>query len=336
MSIKLLDNEDLWDRLVEESPYGMLFHRWKFLQILEKYSGFRLYPFGVFRGDEPVCLFPLFHRTYGGLRMVFSPPPGVCVPYLGPVMSPLYDDLRQRKKESYLNAVVDEVQGQIAKFAPHYVSFNTVPEFGDVRPFQWEGYDIGVSHTYVLDISGPLDRVWEGFDANCRKSIRTCGRQQVTLKQTDDARKFYDITRVRFEGMGMSCPLPGADYLTEIIRTFPDNARMYFLYAGDEIAYIALNTEYKGRLMFWLGEINVRNDMAGNEYAKWEFIKDAKARGFTGVELEGATMKQLCQFKSRFNPVLKHSYIIYRKDLLGSVAEWAYKNFRMKKSIVRT
>ncbi len=60
MSIKLLDNEDLWDRLVEESPYGMLFHRWKFLQILEKYSGFRLYPFGVFRGDEPVCLFPCF------------------------------------------------------------------------------------------------------------------------------------------------------------------------------------------------------------------------------------------------------------------------------------
>jgi hypothetical protein len=330
MSITLLDNADLWDRFVDESPYGMLFHRWKFLQILEKYSGFKVYPYGMYRGNELVCVFPLFYRAYGGLRMVFSPPPGVCVPYLGPVMSPLYDGLRQRKKESYLNAAIDEIQGQIAKFSPHYTSFNAVPGFEDIRPFKWAGYDVAVSHTYILDISGPIDKVWEGFDANCKKGIRTCGSQEVTLKQTHDSRKFYDITRERFKGMGLSCPIPGADYLTEIINTFPENARMYFLYADDEIAYIALNTEYKGRLMFWLGEINIRTDIACNEYAKWEFIRDASSRGFTEVELEGATMKQLCMFKSRFNPALRHNYLIYRKGAIGNIAEWAYRNFVMK------
>ncbi len=333
MSIKLLDNPALWDKFIEESPYGMIFHRWEFLRIIEKYSGFRLYPFGVYRGEELVCTFPLFYKSYGGLRMVFSPPPGVCVPYLGPVMSPLYDGLRQRKKESYLNAVVDEIQGQIAKFSPNYVSVNTVPGFEDIRPFKWAGYDIGISHTYILDISGPLDKLWEGFDANCRKGIKSCGKLPVVLKETRDARKFYEITQERFRGIGMNCPLPSVDYLTEIIDTFPENARMYFLYAGEEIAYIALNVEYKGSLMFWLGEINVRTDLAGNEYAKWEFIKDAKARGFREIEFEGATMKQLCMFKSRFNPVLKHNFIIYRKDLVGSFVEWTYRNLKMKKVV---
>ena len=331
MTIRLIDNGDAWDRFVDESPGSTLFHRWQFLRILEKHSGFRLYPYGVYRGEELICVFPLFYRAQSGLRMAFSPPPGMCVPYLGPVMCPIYSDLRQRKKESYLNMAVDEIQGEIARLSPNYASFNAVPGFDDIRPFQWAGYDIRISHTYLLDINRPLETIWEGFDANCKKAIRSCSKHQVSLEETRDARKFYDITRERFRAKGLNCPIPAADYLSEIIDTFPGNARMYFLYAGDEIAYIALNTEYRGRLMFWLGEINIRTDMAGNEFAKWEFIKDARARGFREVELEGATMKQLCMFKSRFNPDLKHSYIINRKDFVGNIAEWAYRNFMMKK-----
>lgn len=36
MSIKLMDNGSEWDHFVEESPYGLLFHKWDFLQLIEK------------------------------------------------------------------------------------------------------------------------------------------------------------------------------------------------------------------------------------------------------------------------------------------------------------
>lgn len=330
MSIKLLNDGVAWDAFVEESPNSTIFHRWKFLHIIEKYSGFQLYPYGVFRGDSLICLFPLFYKTYGSLKMVFSPPPGVCIPYLGPIMSPLYDGLKQRKKESYLNTVVEDVLGEMARFAPHYVSINTTPGFQDIRPFMWAGYHVGLSHTYLIDLTPPLEKTWSGFDHECKRQIKECSNLPLRLEETRDARTFYDITAERFSAMGMNCPIPGADYLTELLDAFPGQVRMYFLYDRDEVVSIELYCEHQHNLMFWLGSITRRKDIAGNDYMKWELMKEARSRGFTEVDMEGATMKPLCLYKTKFNPRLATSYIIYRKGLAGTVAEWTYKNFIMK------
>jgi len=83
MPAEIITDPALWDGFIEESPYGMLFHRWDFLKIIEKHSGYTLYPYGVYRGKELACLFPLYYRREKGMKMVFSPPPGMCIPLHG-------------------------------------------------------------------------------------------------------------------------------------------------------------------------------------------------------------------------------------------------------------
>ncbi len=336
MSVSIIDNTDLWDRFVDESPHGTLFHKWKFLKILEKHSGFRLHPYGVYKGNELICIAPVFFKTYGpGLRMAFSPPPRAAVPNLGPVMSSTYSGLRQSKKENYLNAAIDDLAAELGKQAPDYTFISTPVGLDDARPFQWAGYDIAVHYTYVLDLGKPLDELWSGFSPDCKKNVKRCEKYDLSIRQTTDAETFFKIQNDRLGSKGLNAPISGAGYLKDVLEAFPDNVKMFFVYAGNEIASVALHCEHNGSMMFWMGDINVRRDIPCNEHMMWEFIKDAKARGFREIEFEGASLRQLCQYKSKFNPVLKQHYYVMKKDLRGRAAEWAFKNLVAKKIFSR-
>jgi len=94
MTIVTLQHKDLWDDLVDRSHHGLIFHKWDFLKIVEKHSGYRLMPLGVYKGDKLTCIFPIFCSREMGMKMVLSPTPHACIPYPGPVMGPMYDGLR--------------------------------------------------------------------------------------------------------------------------------------------------------------------------------------------------------------------------------------------------
>ena len=51
------------------------------------------------------------------MKMVFSPPPHACIPYMGPVILPMYDELKQKRKESYLNTAIDEVNERSGNYS---------------------------------------------------------------------------------------------------------------------------------------------------------------------------------------------------------------------------
>lgn len=235
MTVNLLDNGEQWDRFIEDSPYSTLFHRWKFLKIVEKHSGYRLLQYGVYRGSELTCVFPAFYRSIAGVRMVFSPPPRSVVPNLGPVMSADYAGLKQNKRETHLNGAIDELNAEIAKLAPRYTFISTVPGLDDARPFQWSGYDVRVRYTYVLDLRPPLDQIWGGFSQGCRKNIKACGKHPITIERTTDVGTFNGIMLDRLGSKGLSSPTHGTAYLRELLEAFPDNLKMYFVCSGGEI-----------------------------------------------------------------------------------------------------
>jgi hypothetical protein len=147
MTVRLIENGAVWDRFLDETPCGPIFHQWKLLKIVEKYSDYRLLPCGTYRGDELVCRFPLYFRTYRGLKLVFSSPPQRLLPHLGFVMGPTYGGLKQKRRETYLSEAVAEITAEISKRSPNYVTLQTEPCFDDIRPFLWQNYQVGVCMT---------------------------------------------------------------------------------------------------------------------------------------------------------------------------------------------
>jgi hypothetical protein len=310
MTVKLIDDRTMWDRFVEESPDGSVFHRWGMLRIIERHSGYRLLPCGVYRGDELIVLFPVFHRKNVAFSSVFAPPPLSCVPYLGPVMSVVSLKAKPSTRESYRQAAVRDMDAEIRKLSPNYVRIQLPPGQFDIRPFKWHRYVEETNFTYFLDIDRPEEEILGSFDRNARRFIRDAENLGLEVRRSRDAATFCRIMSLRYAEMGLTFPILGDRYLEEMLEAFPKRIQMYFLYRGDEIVSLAVVSVYHSRMTYWMGNAKTGSDVSGNEFLIWELIK--KARG------------------SKFNPRLEVCYALCQKDRRGRVAEWAYNHIKRK------
>ena len=331
MAISIIDDRELWDRTVDQSPYGLLFHKWDFLKIAERHTGWTLLPYGVYKGETLLSLFPLFYKRDLMLKSVFSPPPMSCIPYLGPTMNAGYNDVKPGTRESFLHTVVDEVSAGIRKLSPSYVYVQMPPGYNDIRPFKWNGYAETSHYTYFIDLDRPLGEILKGFDKNLRWTLKKVSELPLTLKRVSDAETFCDIVGKRYAEQGLTFPIPGPRYLKDLLEAYPDNVKMYFLYHGEEIASVITVCQYKGRMIYWMGNARLDSGIAGNDYMLWAFIRKAKEEGCTELEIQGAGDRRLWHFKSKYNPRLEVCYAATQKNELGRAAEWAYFNIKRKK-----
>jgi hypothetical protein len=324
MTVRLIEDSAVWDKFLDETPYGSVFHRWKMLKIVEKYTPYKLLPYGIYRGAELICVFPLYFRAYRGMKLVFSPPPQTLIPYLGLVMGPTYRGLKQKRKEAYLSEVVDEINAEIRKLSPNYVTLQTEPCFDDVRPFLWQHYRVDVSYDYYIDLTKPLDEIWAGFDSTCKKQIKHSEGLGLVMKRSDDVKTFYRIMSDNFKAKGRRSLYHTGDpaYLEEFLDACPENLKMYFLYEGEKVVGAHVIGEYKGKFTLWLGSATGHC----NEYMLWELMKLEKSLGMRIFEIPGADVKRVLPFKSKFNPGLELKFYVNKKDTLGSIAEWTFNH----------
>jgi hypothetical protein len=324
MTVRLIEEGTVWDKFLDDTPYGSIFHRWQMLKIVEKYTPYRLLPYGIYRGSELICLFPLYFRAYRGMKLIFSPPPKTQIPYLGLVMGSTYHGLKQKRKETYLGEVVEEINAEIRKLSPNYVTVQTEPCFDDVRPFLWQDYRADVSYDYYIDLTRPLDEIWAGFDSTCKKQIKHSEGLGLVMKRSDDVKLFYRIMSDNFKATGRQSLYHTGDptYLKEFLDAYPENLKLYFLYEGDKVVGAHVIGEYKGKFTLWLGSATGHY----NEYMLWELIKLEKSLGTRIFEIPGADVKRVLPFKSKFNPGLELKFYVNKKDTLGTIAEWTFNH----------
>ena len=331
MTIEMITDEQIWDKFVDDSPYGTLFHKWNFLKIAEKHTGYHLQPYGAYKGDKLLGVFPIFYKEINGIKMLFSPPPRTGIYYLGFILSKEYDNLKQSKKESDLGLFSDEMEKTIVDISPDYISINTVPNFLDTRFFKWNNYSVEPNYTYVIDLSKSAEEIMEGCNRNLRRAIKSAESAGMRVEQGDQTSVFCSRISKRYEEQGMIDPLISEEYFSDLVKAFPDNIKIYYLYEKTGEIISALTTqEYKDRFYAWMGITKTTEN--ANELILWNLIQLAKAKKYKKFEIIGANVKNQCPFKSKFNPALEMSYVVYKKNLKGSVAEWAYINLIKKNS----
>lgn len=331
MHTQLIEDKELWDNFVDQSQDGTLFHKWDSLKIMEKYSDCKLLSYGMYNGDELICIFPLFLKSKG-LKSIFSPPPRTGIVKLGLVMNREFNTLKQGKKEKYLDIVAEEFDKEIKKISPNYVSIGLVPNFLDIRSFERGGYDTKSNFTYISDISLSTDEIWNSFSRNLRNQIRSVDISKLKLLQSNDLSVFYDMEKYRYEKKGLTPPIENKNYLVEMFDAYPENLKLIHLYdSNNNVISAQINCEYKRNFIQWMGGARPQENanLHYNEYLTWEFIKMAKNSGNIKMEWGGGT-KAISQFKSKFNPILGIYFTIGKKDSISKFAEWAYLNYIRK------
>jgi len=241
-------------------------------------------------------------------------------------MSPLFDGLRQHKKENYLDTVARDINREIGKLSANRVAIAPPPGLVDFRHFRWSGYRVDVGYTYVIDLSRSMDEIWDSLSKDCRKSIKECEKKQLTLKPSGDVGAFMALMRRDLEQKDDTFfHRQSPEYLKTLLARFPDNLKMSFLYDEDCLVAAAINCEYKRHLLLWMcGKDCTRGDYG--EYLNWEFLRKAKEDGIEHVENWGTEQQLLCVYKSKFNPSLEPRYALVKDDAIGRLATWTYNS----------
>lgn len=152
------------------------------------------------------------------------------------------------------------------------------------------------------------------------------------MKESNDFSLFSDLLSKRYEDQGIRFPIMNIDYLADLLRLYPDNIKLYYVYdEGDNIIGSSMVIMYKDKVISWLGTPKPDVNLPVNELIFWELIKTAKDTGRV-FEIGGADTQRLCAFKSRFNPSLETNYRVFKRKNIGVVAEWVYLNLYKKSS----
>lgn len=324
MPAELIEDQRMWDQFIDRSDNGTIFHKWDFLNILQKYTRYRLFRYGIFEGDTLIGVIPIFYNNSYGLKMVYSPPPTsmVYVPYLGLAIGPEMEELKQREREKRWNYIAEQLDREITKISPNYVTIRLTPGIGDVRPFIWNGYEAELRYTYMIDLEKPLEKIEKDIEKKCRRLINRFSNYPLEIKRTYDVYTFIEAQRKGLNKVGKTFfHRQSPEYIKEVLQAFPDNVKMYFVYNGDDLLGIKVVCDFNGRSIAWMGNTAIHQNLATNEYMWWELIKRAKLEGHKTYENVGAGEKRLNFAKTKFNPVLVPCFNILKKDIFYKTAK---------------
>ncbi len=339
MSIEYVNDKATWDRFVDESPNSLLFHKWDFMKLVEKYTGYELFPYFIYSGKEPIAAIPLFYIRKKGLKFVYSPPQGTLsyIPYMGIAFSREYAELRQFERERYLDHIIRELEKALYHLSPNYVSLAVAPGDVDARPYLANGYEPLLQYTYVIDLGRPLESIWKDLESSCKKSITDAAKLKPAMEASTDAKALFDMMRKRLAFNEKTFYKEQShEYLKEMMALFPDNIKMYSVYVDGEVVSAVVNYEYRRRFIGWMGAAAGKSK-GFNEYMIWSLIKKAKEEGFILFENLGADEKRLNPFKSKFSPSLAPYYYMIKRDALYRTASNTSEMFtKLKAGLHRT
>lgn len=321
---------DTWAAEFPDSGFEV-FHTPTALGVLDEHTDAEMRLYGAYKGDHVVGLVPIFVFENRLGRVATSPPPGMGIPRLGPLVMPASP--KQSKRESVNRRFAEELVDELGVDSQRSLLRMECPRaYTDPRPFRWSGLDVDQSFTYVLDVgSTTLEEAKKGFSRDLRKEIREAEELSVSVQREglDGAKHVFDDVASRYEEQGESFPLSWA-YVRDVVVEFEERSRVYVArtpegeYCGGIIVLYSNDAA-----SFWQG--GVRTEYEGvsvNSFVHWtvitDLVDDPPVDSVSGYDLVGANTPRLCRYKSKFGADLVPYYAVESEGVPMTVAKRAY------------
>lgn len=327
MEIRELTLDDWRDRLPETG--FEVFHTPEALAVVDEYADGDLRLLGGFRGQEPVGLLPVFVREQWSFTFVLSPPPGLSVPQLGPILMSTSPKRRKQEKlnERFTEAVLEAVDAD----APRTL-FGMVggPRYADPRPYRWTDLNVEPRFSYALDLDGRSEGdVLDAFTRDLRSEIRKRDDLDVSIERggPDEAERICGNLKQRHAEQGLTYPTP-PEYTGDLVDALGERARVYVARAPDGTFLSGITVLYSNdEAMFWQGgtKANYEN-VSVNSLLHWKIIEDiltdSALDGIERYDLGNANNRRIARYKSKFDAELRPHYEV-KSDLMA-IAKKAY------------
>lgn len=331
MEITEVSTEE-WDRALPKAGFEV-FHTPTALSVVDRHTEGELRLFVGYKGDNPVAMFPLFVLRRAVGRTVLSPPPGMGVPQLGPLVMPASPKRRKRERlnREFVEAVLDRVGVDGTTSLCRVVCS---PAYADPRPFAWTGMEVGTEFTYTLDTATQSpEELLRDASKSLRREVRDGRETDVTIgvEGADAAEAVFEQTSKRYREQGEAYPLD-RDYVTDLTSALAEagRCRVYVARDPDGSFLSGVTVLYSNdSAYFWQGGTRATYDgVSINSLLHWRIVEDLAEdppHGATEYDLLGANTERLCQYKSKFGGRLVPYHVVESGGTPMDIAKKAYQ-----------
>lgn len=339
INIRLATEEDKeeWNKVVEQSDNGTIYHTWEWKQVIEQGLGDKGYYIIAERNNDLVGVFPLFSRAslkYSKLpvpikdyfKVFWSPHPQTWG-YGGPCFLETNDEIRKRM----LNAIDTFVRGD-----RKVLSLRIFPYKNEIaQHLSKNGFREITWQTAYLDLSVNTNDLWSSFKKSFRRRVKKSechGMEVVQATKLSEVKEFYDNVWTEF-GTYLKSKSKTQYVFSPVFINWgyfkcifdilvPKKlAKFYFAVYEDQIVSGTILLYYKN-IVFRLHSATNRKylDIYPNHLLYWATISDAKDEDYEIYDQAGLPLDK------------NDSVYIFKSQLNGKLVKlnWYYKEYRLE------
>jgi|Deesub1362A_J573_1020465.scaffolds.fasta_scaffold00052_79 hypothetical protein len=320
------DEYEKWDEIVEKSPYGTIFHSSVWLTTCSNLLNKKLKIYGFFENNQLIGGCSLYLHKKGFLKVASS----TCemTPYGGVVLVEVPDSkvrMREHRNHNIIRSLCDVLDSE----GLDRVSLTFSPEFVDVRPFIWNGWDTKVLYTYYLGLDNFENKISRDVKRNINKAIKN----EIIIEKSEDIDSFYELFEMTFSRQGLNPPATKR-FLAEVFDMVLKNEKGEMWVAqtkSEEIAASEIFVYDRKKVYRWSAATHPELRRTGAySLLLHKVFQDMQSRGFKEVNLMAANTPQLAEFITGFNPKLVPYYGVEKLNVTYSFIKVLLKSGIMK------
>src|SRR5262245_18169942 len=166
-----------WDAFVEATKYGTLFHRWRWLDFVERYQHVSVERLAVTCGGQWIAILPLAYQRLGPVTVAGSPLHIHATPYQGPLAADPPD-----------RDVYDAIAAYLRRRRVRFCRINLSDKMDAGAVAAGPRFRKVLRRTHVLDLSPSVAELWNGMDSARRRVIRKAEKAALTIATAEDQR----------------------------------------------------------------------------------------------------------------------------------------------------
>jgi hypothetical protein len=283
-----------WDRLVLQSPRGLLFHMSDWLEAVRAAQRLPLIRLGIYDGDRIVGVFPVFLKRFAVLTVVASPLVIEDTHYMGPVVD-------------------DDALPEVMRLFREYVAKRWVMSYSRLvlmhdpprEAFAALGYECVDNRTHVVDLSLAESALWQRVKPACRRQIKKAERAGITTEIVTDDRyldRYYDVMLALYTRQKRTPPSPKSFFRSVWDRFGPEGHLVWVIATQDgQVAAGCLLGVWKGTIFFIDGvSSQAHQNLGASNALHWAGIQWAKKNNHRFYDFVGSNIPRFAQFKGSF------------------------------------
>jgi len=310
-----------WDKLVDNSPQGTIFHHTNWLTHFKGLMNLRI--LGCFKKDQLIggCVINV-HRDWFLKSVANFGIEQVVVPYEGVVLKKFPENTKVRAIERFYRDVCEAFSNYFESEGFHYVRLVNSPGVVDVRPFTSMEWDSKVKYTYYLDL--PTANL-KNFSRDVRRNIKKAEKYEIILEKSNNAQTFFELYR---QMLTRKDQLIAAKLMKKIFeRIIPQLKKKGLgqMLIAKSSSGQAMSGEIilfdKKRAYGWLAATHSDFLNTGvSSKLRYYLIQELQKNGFSEIDLVGADGWGTSDFKAGFNPRFVSYYIVIKSSFTHKMA----------------